>query len=119
MESKVIKRVFEVLDATVIRVPSKLSEKELDEAFEDIEYEKRYYPTDTGWNVRFCAADVGGLDFIKDLEVFSQKGGWDHEHCYNCDKEIMNGEVFYTVHEEHDAVVIRCEHCQKSEGRYA
>jgi len=114
--TKIIERIFTPLDATVVHVNKPLSVEQLDEAFGELEYDMRYYKTDDGWEVRFCYDDVGSLDFMDNIDVSLETGAWDHEDCQSCDKEIREGDIFYTIHKDDDTTSLYCKSCRSKQN---
>ena len=97
-------------------IDAKLSEAELENIFQGISREHRFYPTDTGWKVKFPYWYVSKLLSMGDCG-FSERDfkreakGWDHEHCSFCNAHIQIREKCYTVEHEEGGVYVICLKC--------
>ena len=109
--------IFPGTDAAVRIINAKISEAELEDAYEEMPIEHRYYPTETGWKIKFPFWPVARMMSLGDAEFPPESGfirerkGWDHEHCSFCHAHINMGELCHTADHEEGGVYIICRKC--------
>lgn len=109
--------IFPGTDAAVLVVDQKLSQKDLEEIFGEISGQHRFYPTETGWKIKFPywyveeLLKMGDVHFGTDFK--REEKGWDHEHCSFCHEHIYIGELSYTTEHEEGGVYVICPKCSE------
>jgi hypothetical protein len=108
--------VFPGTDAAVLIIPERIPQAELENMFGGLVGEHRFYPTETGWTIRFPYWYV--LEFFGGNEAEMNAGnftreekGWDHEHCSFCQARIMVGDLCYTTDQGEGGCYIVCNEC--------
>ncbi len=102
--------------AAVLVIDKKVPQAELEELFGDIECAQRFYPTESGWRIKFLKWQVeemlAGGDSRISLDDFEiEPRGWDHEHCSFCHAHVHIGELSYTAEHEDGGFYIVCTAC--------
>lgn len=108
--------LFPGTDAAVIIVEKKIPQSELEEAFGELSGDHRFYPTATGWKIKFPYWYIEGLIAMGDCgitleDVVREERGWDHEHCSFCHSNIWIGDLSYTCDHEEGGVYVLCPTC--------
>ena len=108
--------VFPGTDAAVLEIEQKLPQQELEEIFSELSGQHRFYPTDTGWEIKFpywYAAELLKSEHsgFPKKNFRREKLGWDHEHCSFCHEHIHIGQLSYTADHEEGGVYIICLRC--------
>ncbi|HWL52292.1 MAG TPA: hypothetical protein VNQ90_07645 [Chthoniobacteraceae bacterium] len=107
--------IFPGTDAAVLLVEKMLPQKELEELFSDLSTQHRFYPTETGWKIKFPywhvkeLLETGNVALGTDFK--REEKGWDHEHCSFCHEHIHIGGLSYTADHENGGVYIICQKC--------
>ena len=90
--------------------------------FGDLSGQHRFYPTETGWKIKFPYWYVHELFAGDQAEMTKRKiqreeKGWDHEHCSFCRAHIPIGQSCYTADHEDGGYYIICNECAKKCNR--
>ena len=112
---------FPGTDAAVLVVKQKVPQAELEKSFGELSGDHRFYPTETGWEIKFPYWYVEKLLSQGDCgitiqDVKREAKGWDHEHCSFCHAHIHIGDASYTHPHEEGGVYIICPDCAKKCG---
>ena len=108
--------LFPGTDAAILRIEHKLPQKDLEDAFGDLEVTHRFYSTDTGWDVKFPYfiledfISEDGSDYSID-DFIREPRGWDHEHCSFCNANISIGDHAFTTEHEEGGYYVICNSC--------
>ena len=108
--------LFPGTDAAVLIIDEKLPQSDLEETFGKISGDHRFYPTETGWKIKFPywyieeLLSMGDYGFVLEDTVREERG-WDHEHCSFCHAHIPIGDMAYTCDHEEGGVYILCSVC--------
>jgi hypothetical protein len=99
-KSDLVRDVFPVIDALVSFVPDGQDPPQQLQDQLDQRGHARWYPVEGGHRVKmpFQGADPPPGPF----EI--ERGGWDHDHCDNCNANIHVGEEFWKTMDEDFAV---------------
>ena len=107
--------IFPGTDAAVLVIEGKIEENELKENWSEYSGQHRFYPTETGWKIKFPYWTVVELckgDETANIDEFErEKKGWDHEHCSFCHGHIFIGDLSYTHEHEDGGCYIICTQC--------
>ena len=106
---------FPGTDAAVLVIEEKIAENELKESWREYSVQHRFYPTETGWKIKFPYWDVVEIcdgNESTNIEDFEREiKGWDHEHCSFCHQHIWIGDTSYTHDHEDGGFYIICSEC--------
>ena len=107
---------FPGTDAAVLNVEKNINQKELEDAFRGISGQHRFYPSDSGWKVKFPYWYIKeitsrGKSGFKLQDFAREAKGWDHEHCSFCQAHIIIGDKAYTHPHEDGGVYVLCLKC--------
>jgi len=110
---------FPGIDAAVFVVDQKIPQRDLEKIFGELSENHRFYPTATGWEIKFPywyiseLLKMGGAGFAES-DFKKENMGWDHEHCSFCNKHVHTGELSYTAEHERGGVYIICPKCAEN-----